>query len=118
MSLGNRKFRSKKQQILYETSIAGKYQKLMKKNPFLYFGLPFCGMIVLGSYWLQDFTALKYQKADQKVQELNEEDVIKMKHDQREFDIKEEYYRLQGLSEKDWEPVRVPRIEGESDNVW
>ncbi|CCD26780.1 Cox16p NDAI_0I02110 [Naumovozyma dairenensis CBS 421] len=118
MFMDNKKFRSRKQQLLYDMSLAGKYQRLLKKNPFLYFGLPFCSMIVLGSYWLQDFTALKYEQADRKVQEINEEDIVKMKNNQHKFDMKEEYYRLQGLQEEDWEPVRVPRIDGESDNVW
>ena len=41
-----------------------------------------------------------------------------MRSNKREFDIKEEYYRLQGLGEQDWEPKRIPRFKGESENVW
>lgn len=118
MPISGRKFRSRKEQLAYDASIAGRYQKLLKKNPFLYFGLPFCSLIVLGSYWLSGFTAVKYEQADRKIQELQEEDLVKMKTSQRKFDLKEEYYRLQGLAEEDWEPVRVPRGEGESENVW
>ena len=63
-------------------------------------------------------TAVKYERDDRKVQEINENDLLKVKNAQRKFDMKEEYYRLQGLSEEDWEPVRVPRLKDESDNVW
>lgn len=117
MSFSGKKFRSRREQLAYEASLAGRYQKRLNKNPFLYFGLPFCSMIILGSYWLSGFTAVRYQQKDRKIQELSEEDLIKMKTNKRDFDIKEEYYRLQGLGE-DWEPKRVPRFEGESENVW
>lgn len=118
MTLNGRKFRSKRQQLAYEASLAGRYQKRLNKNPLLWFGLPFCSLIVLGSYWLSSFTAIRYERHDNKVQELNEEDLVKMKTNRREFDIKEEYYRLQGLGEQDWENKRVPRFKGESENVW
>lgn len=118
MSFGGKKFRSKRQQLAYEASLAGRYQKHMNKNPFLWFGLPFCSVIVLGSFWLSEFTAVRYQQKDQKVQEMKEDDLVKMKANQRQFDIKEEYYRLQGLGEQDWEPKRIPRFKGESENVW
>lgn len=118
MSFGGKKFRSRKQQLAYEASLAGRYKRLLSKHPFLYFGLPFCATIALGSIWLSSFTAIKYEQGDRKVQELNEEDILKMKKNQREFDIKEEYYRLQGLSEEDWEPVRVARLKDETENVW
>lgn len=118
MSFSGKKFRSKRQQLAYDASIAGKYQKLLGKNPFLYFGLPFCSMMVLGSYWLSSFTSVRYEQKDRKMQELNEEEMIKMKTNKRQFDLKEEYYRLQGVGDQDWEPVRVPRFEGESENVW
>ncbi|CAB4252533.1 similar to Saccharomyces cerevisiae YJL003W COX16 Mitochondrial inner membrane protein, required for assembly of cytochrome c oxidase [Maudiozyma barnettii] len=118
MSFGAKKFRSRRQQLAYEASFAGKYQKRLKKNPFLYFGLPFCGMIVLGSYWLAGFTQVKIDRDDRRVQEMNETDIINVKKNQRKFDIKDEYYKLQGLSEEEWEPVRVKRLKDESENVW
>lgn len=118
MSFSGKKFRSRREQLAYEASIAGRYQKNMNRNPFLWFGLPFCSLIVLGSFWLSEFTAVRYDQQDKKVQELQEEDVVKMRSNKREFDIKEEYYRLQGLGEQDWEPKRIPRFKGESENVW
>ncbi|QLG70590.1 hypothetical protein HG535_0A05310 [Zygotorulaspora mrakii] len=118
MSFSGKKFRSRRQQLAYDLSFAGRYQKRMNKNPFLYFGLPFCGLITLASFWLSSFTAVKYEQQDRKIQEMNEEDLVKMKNNQRQFDMKEEYYRLQGLADQDWEQVRVPRRKGESENVW
>lgn len=115
---GGKQFRSQRQQIAYDTSIPGRYQKLLKKNSFLYFGLPFCGLMVLGSYWLSGFTAIRYEQKDRKIQEMSESDIINMKNSQHQFDIKEEYYRLQGIGEQEWEPVRVKRLEDESENVW
>ncbi|EDO17573.1 hypothetical protein Kpol_534p54 [Vanderwaltozyma polyspora DSM 70294] len=115
---GGRSFRTKKQQLAYEASIAGRYQKRLNKNPFLYFGLPFCGLIVLGTFWLSEFTSVRYEQKDRKIQEMNEKEIINLKTNKRQFDIKEEYYRMQGIAEQDWEPVRVKRLEGESENVW
>ncbi|AET41562.1 Cox16p Ecym_8280 [Eremothecium cymbalariae DBVPG len=118
MSFGAKKFRSKRQQLEYNASLPGRYQILLKKNPFLYYGLPFCLLMGLGSYWLSSFTAVKYERSDRRIQEMKDEELIKLKGNRRKVDIKEEYYRLQGLSEQDWEPVRVPRFKGESENVW
>lgn len=118
MGFGNKVFRSARQQAAFERSFAGRYQMLIKKNPFIFFGVPFCGMIVLGSYWLAGFTAVKFEREDRRIHELNEEDMLSLKKKQRKVDVKEEYYRLQGLADEDWGPVRVERFEGESENVW
>ncbi|SCU85861.1 LADA_0D10330g1_1 [Lachancea dasiensis] len=118
MSFSGRKFRSRRAQLAFDASLAGKYQSRLRRNPFLYFGLPFCSIMVLGSYWLSSFTAVRYEQKDRKIQEISEDDLMKMKTNKRQFDLKEEYYRLQGLGEQDWEPVRVPRMKGESENVW
>lgn len=118
MGFGNKVFRSARQQAAFEKSFAGRYQRLIKLNPFLFFGLPFCGMVVLGSYWLTAFTTVKFEREDRRIHELNEEDILKLKVKQRKVDVKEEYYRLQGLADEDWEPIRVERLEDESENVW
>ncbi|CCF60172.1 hypothetical protein KAFR_0J01040 [Kazachstania africana CBS 2517] len=118
MSFGSKKFRSKREQLAYDASLAGKYYKRLKGNPFLYFGLPFLGMMVISSYWLAGFTAIKYERDDRHVQEMNEEELTKLIKNRRKFDIKDEFYRLQGLAEEDWEPKRVERLDDESENVW
>ncbi|AMD22776.1 HHR007Cp [Eremothecium sinecaudum] len=118
MTFAAKKFRSKKEELLFQKSLAGRYKSLIAKNPFLYYGLPFCLIMGLGSYWLSNFTAMRYERRDKKVQAMNEEEVVKLKTNRRTVDIKEEYYKLQGLAEQDWEPIRVPRFKGESENVW
>ncbi|GAV52441.1 hypothetical protein ZYGR_0AG04320 [Zygosaccharomyces rouxii] len=118
MPLGGRVFRSRRQQLAYEKSLSGRYQKLLNKNPFLYFGLPFCSLVVLGYYWLSGFTAVRYEQHDRRVQELREEDIINVRTNKRPVDLKEEYYRLQGLADEDYEIKRYPRQKGESENVW
>ncbi|CAR26460.1 hypothetical protein ZYGR_0H02700 [Zygosaccharomyces rouxii] len=118
MPLGGRVFRSRRQQSAYEKSLSGRYQKRLNKNPFLYFGLPFCSLVVLGYYWLSGFTAVRYEQHDRRVQELREEDIINVRTNKRPVDLKEEYYRLQGLADEDYDIKRYPRQDGESENVW
>jgi len=116
--LGGKTFRSKRQQAAFDASLAGRYQKALKRNSFLYFGGPFLAFMGLASYWLSSFTAIRYEQRDKKVQEIGEDEMFKIKNKKRSVDLKEEYYRLQGLGEEDWEPKRVPRLKGESENVW
>ncbi|CDR46860.1 CYFA0S26e00870g1_1 [Cyberlindnera fabianii] len=118
MVFNNKKFRSKREQAIYDATMAGKYQKNLKKHPFLLFGLPFLTAMGLASVWLSSFTAVRYENRDRKTQELGEEEILKLNTKKRSVDVKEEYYRLQGLGEDDWEPKRVPRLPGESDNVF
>ncbi|CCH43123.1 Cytochrome c oxidase-assembly factor COX16,mitochondrial [Wickerhamomyces ciferrii] len=115
---GGKRFRSKRDQAIYDASWAGRYQKQLRKSPFLVFGGPFLVFMGLASYWLSGFTAVRYEQRDQRVQEVTESDIIKLNTKKRNVDVKEEYYRLQGLGEQDWEPKRVPRMKGESENVW
>ncbi len=116
--LDSKKFRSKRQQAAYDASLAGRYQKALKKNSFLMFGLPFLTFMGLASYWFSSFTAIRYEQRDKKVQEISEEEILNISSKRRTVDVKEEYYRLQGLGEDDWEPKRVPRMKGESENVF
>lgn len=116
--LRSRTFRSKKQQAIYDASLPGRYQKGLKKHPFLLFGLPFLTAMALASYWLSSFTSVRYERRDRKVQEVDDSEYLKIKAKRRNVDLKEEFYRLQGMAEEDWEPKRVPRMNGESENVW
>ncbi|AAS50198.1 AAL168Cp [Eremothecium gossypii ATCC 10895] len=118
MSLGSRTFRSKRQMAAFEKSLQGRYLKLLRRNPFLFYGVPFCTLMAVGSYCLSDFTAVKYEREDKKVRSVQEDELVKLRANRRTVDLKEEFYRLQGLADQDWEPVRVPRLPGESENVW
>jgi cytochrome c oxidase assembly protein subunit 16 len=111
-------FRSKREQAIYEATFAGKYQKNLKKHPFLLFGLPFFISMGLASVWLSNFTAIRYENRDKKVQELSEDEILEVHTKKRNVDVKEEFYKMQGLAEQDWEPKRVPRLPGESENVF
>jgi cytochrome c oxidase assembly protein subunit 16 len=120
MAFNNRSFMGKKEKLAYEKSFVGKYEKLVKKNSFLYFGLPMMLSIALGSVFLTNFTAMRYERRDEKVKEMNEDEALNMIENRRKVDIKDEYYKLQGLLDEhqDWEPKRVERLPGESENKW
>lgn len=122
--LGNTPFRGKKEQAAYDKTFAGRYQKLLRKNHFVYFGLPFILSIVAGSLYLQKFTALKWERFDEKYQQINEDEMLNMIEKKRSFDKKDDYYRLQGLLKDhdsevsdDYEIVRVSRKK-EDEPVW
>ncbi|KAL6450754.1 COX16 Cytochrome c oxidase assembly protein COX16 [Candida maltosa Xu316] len=121
---GSRVFRGKKEQEAYDKTFAGRYVKLVKKNHFLFFGLPFLVSIVAGSIYLQNFTAVKWERYDRKYQEMNEKEMLDMIEHKRPVDKKNDYYRLQGLLRDstnevsdDYEMVRVPRRK-EDEPVW
>ncbi|CDK26207.1 unnamed protein product [Kuraishia capsulata CBS 1993] len=121
MSFQSKKFRSKAQQAAFEKTFVGRYQRLVKKNSFLFLGIPMIGSVALGSVLLSNFTAIRYEQRDAKVKELDEEESLAIANQKRrKVDLKEEYYKLQGLAEENenWEPVRVERLKGESENVW
>lgn len=111
---------SKRQQDERNKTFIGKYEKLVKKNSFLYLGLPMMLSVAFASVLLSNFTAVRYEMRDEKVREVNEEEALSMVRNRRTVDIKDEYYKLQGLVEQnqDWEPKRVERLKGESENRW
>lgn len=122
--LGSLPFRGKKEQAAYDKSFAGRYHKLFRKNHFLFFGLPFMLSIVAGSLYLQKFTALKWERFDEKYRQLGEEEMLTMIENKRSFDKRDDYYRLQGLLKDhsqdvsdDYEIVRVQRKK-EDEPVW
>ncbi|KDQ16363.1 hypothetical protein BOTBODRAFT_130168 [Botryobasidium botryosum FD-172 SS1] len=84
----------------------------IRRNPLL-FGIPFILTIVGASFALQTVTQTRYDLHDRKVTQVSKEEELKMSKNRKKFDIREEYYRLQGGgAADDWEPVRVPRPEG------
>lgn len=80
--------------------------------------------IVAGSLYLQKFTALKWERFDEKYRQLNEEEMLGMIEKKRNFDKRDDFYRLQGLLKDhstdvsdDYEIVRVERKK-EDEPVW
>lgn len=117
--LESNKFKTAKQQQAWNKTFAGRYYNNMVKRPFLFFGLPFLTTIYVASVYFAEFTAYRYELADGKVRALTEEEALKLDKGRRKVDIKDEFYRLQQLGKQDdWEQVRVPRMKGESDNVF
>lgn len=123
-NLGNRVFRGKKEQAAYNRTFAGRYQRLLQKNHFVFFGLPFLLSIVAGSLYLQKFTSVKWERYDEKYRQLGEDEMLSMIANRRPVDKKEDYYRLQGLLQEhsdtvsdDYEIVRVKRKK-EDEPVW
>ncbi|ODQ77478.1 hypothetical protein BABINDRAFT_15465 [Babjeviella inositovora NRRL Y-12698] len=119
-SMMKKKFRSQASQARYEKTLAGRYEKLYRKHHLWVFGIPFIAALVGGSFLLSNFTATRYEQHDQKVREVDEETQLSILGNRKPVDMKEQYYQLQGLMEEhqDWEPKRVPRLEGESENKW
>uniref|UniRef100_A0A0L0NSJ8 Cytochrome c oxidase assembly protein COX16, mitochondrial n=1 Tax=Candidozyma auris TaxID=498019 RepID=A0A0L0NSJ8_CANAR len=122
--LGNKIFRGKKEQEAFDKTFAGRYQKLLRKNHFLFFGLPFMLSIYAGALYLQKFTAVKWEKYDEKHRQLSEDEMLSMIDKKRSFDKRDDYYRLQGLLkdhtedvQDDYEIVRVQRKK-EDEPVW
>ncbi|WVQ77894.1 hypothetical protein IAR50_007599 [Cryptococcus sp. DSM 104548] len=66
----------------------------VRKHPFVFFGLPFVGIIVGASFALQAFTQTRYDYHQTKVQTIEKESELGMKADRRKVDLREEYYRL------------------------
>lgn len=50
--------------------------------------------MVYGSYALSSFTTIRYERHDQKVKVMEEEELLKLDKDRRRPDIREEYYVL------------------------
>lgn len=120
-SFGSNTFKSKKRQAAYEKTFMGRYQNLVKRNSFIYMGLPMMLSVALGSVLLSNLTSLRYERRDAKVKELNEDEALSFATQRkRKVNIRDEYYKMQGLVEEnqDWENKRVERLPGESENVW
>ena len=68
----------------------------IRKHPFVLFGLPFVGIIVVSSFALSSFTQTRYDYQQSRVQSVNVEEGLGMRSDRRKVDLKEEYYVSDG----------------------
>ena len=75
-----------------QSPIALWYQIKLRRSPFLFFGLPFLSIIIIGSFALSSFTTIRYERHDEKVKIATEEELLKLDKDRRRPDIREEYY--------------------------
>lgn len=85
-------FPAKRYRPSNDSSIPAKYRAALAKHPFMLFGLPFIGTMVLGSFFLTPATAIRYEKHDRKVRQLSKEEELGIGKDRRRIDLKDEYY--------------------------
>lgn len=64
----------------------------VRRRPFMFFGLPFLGIVVVSSFALQTFTQTRYDLDNQKVQAVSKEEELGMSKERKKVDIREEYY--------------------------
>lgn len=75
--------------------------------------------IVAGLIFLQNFTLVRWEQHDDKYRQMGENEMLGMVKGRRKMNAKDDYYRLQGLTEPsiDYEMVRIPRKK-EDEPVW
>ena len=66
-------------------------QLTIRRNPFVFFGLPFIATLVAGSFALSSLTQTRYDLRDEKVFAVSREEELGMKKGRRKFDVREEY---------------------------
>ena len=64
----------------------------LRRQPFLFFGLPFLATVTCASFALSHFTQTRYDYRDHKVQSVSKEEELGMRKDRRKIDVREEYY--------------------------
>ncbi|KAK9429863.1 cytochrome c oxidase assembly protein COX16-domain-containing protein [Lipomyces doorenjongii] len=103
------------------------YIKLVKKQPFLFYGGPFLTLIVIASYYLQEITEIRYKAHDQKQKMATEEDLDPRKNSTNASrfrnETREEYYKrnfklLQSEATEDYEIKRIERRPGDPPVKW
>ena len=84
-----------------------RYRSAIARRPFLLFGFPFLAAIVAGSFVLTPATAVRYEKHDRKIKQLNREEELDVRKNPRKVDWREEYQvgvpcSLLGFGGEDW----------------
>ncbi|EGF34515.1 hypothetical protein AAULH_14301, partial [Lactobacillus helveticus MTCC 5463] len=59
---------------------------------FIMFGVPVFAMLFAATYMLSYFTALRYEKHDQRISEISQEEALSIDGKKRKVDLKEEFY--------------------------
>lgn len=114
----SKKFVNSKETKRHDNSLYGRYLARMRKNSFIYFGIPFFAMMLLGTHFMTQFAAVRYEQHDRKQTEVTSEEALQMHTNKRKVDMREEFYRLQHMDLDNWEQKRVQRLPGESENKW
>ncbi|WFD38226.1 thiol oxidase [Malassezia japonica] len=98
----------------WRARVHGAFMARVRRNPTLFFGVPFIGSIVFASFALTSLTQIRYIQHEQRHKTLSQEENLKLKSDRKPLDIREEYFKLQAKDDglDDWEPKRVARPAG------
>lgn len=70
-----------------------------RRRPFIFFGLPFLGVVVVASFGLEALTRTRYDLHESQVQTITKEDELRMSKGRKKVDIRDEYYVRQGRGE-------------------
>ena len=82
----------------------------LRRSKFLRFGLPMISFVVLGSFGLAEFTAVRVGKRDEKNHLLTAEETLSFRKRPEKVVVEEEYERLlEELDIQHWENKRGPR---------
>ena len=86
-------------------------------HPFLFFGLPFISIIVLGSIALTSFTQTRYDIHDERVKHVQKEEEVQLGRKRRKVSLQEEYWTLMNTMQEDgeYEMKRVQRLSEDMD---
>ncbi|KAJ3122286.1 Cytochrome oxidase assembly [Nowakowskiella sp. JEL0407] len=85
-------------------------KSLIPKSAFVRLGILSVGFMGVASYGLSGITQIRYDHHDKKTKLLTEKEELKLKENQKPFNIQEAYFELTTKqSSQDWDFVRVPR---------
>ena len=82
----------------------------LRRSKFLRFGVPFIGLLVLGSYGLSEFTSIVVKKREEKNRMLTAEEMLGFQKTTTKVSLEEEYKKTnEKLEIEHWENKRGPR---------
>ncbi|KAK9480429.1 cytochrome c oxidase assembly protein COX16-domain-containing protein [Lipomyces japonicus] len=99
------------------------YKNLVRKQPFIFYGAPFMVLIVVGSYYLQELTEIRYKVYDSKVHQVTDGELERDLRFRQGRETREEYYDrnykfLESVAKKDYEIKRIERRPGDAPERW
>ena len=91
------------------STVINKVRKVTRNKAFRY-GLPFIGLIVIGSFGLSEFTSITVSKREEKNRMLTAEETLAYQKSVERVDVQEEYEKTkEKLDIEHWENKRGPR---------
>ena len=85
----------------------------IRKNQFLWRGLPIVVFVVLCSFGMKEFAIINVKERDKKSRALSTEEALQFRKQERTLCVDEEMEKMQEkMNIHNWENKRVPRPEG------